>query len=353
MMGRTPTQDELAASYARSLAMPLPDQVQTLSALQFAAAYDKAKPWAVGPFERDDRLTFRRPAEWSDPTGIGWRSGSLFNPSLLPEGPLLHLYYRASPRMETLDSRIGHAVFDSRTGEWQDDVANPLVYPTLGNEAWGCEDPKVYRGPDGYFLAYNGAWGVTDDQRSEYGSDLFSGDVGCDINLMYSADLRVWEKLGSIVPREISRLWAKAAVVPRDGSGTAVAFDGVYLMFLSEGCGGALTVGRSTDLRTWKFEPAAYLDTSSLGRLHEVSTALVLPGGREFILDFFYEDESGQYQAGQALYDVSNPFAASAVSQAGMLAWGGVVEWEGNWLFAQGWDAPVGIPEIYFYRAEV
>ncbi len=352
-MAPSPTREELAASYARSLAMQLPDQVASLATLQFAGAFENAKPWAIGPFQRDEQLTFRRPAEWQDPTGIGWRSGALFNPSLIPDGPLLHLFYRASPRMETLDSRIGHAVYDSRTGEWQDNPSNPIVYPTHENETWGCEDPKVFRGPDGFYLAYNGAWEVTPDQRRDYGADLFSSDVGCDIKMMYSPDLREWTKLGQVVPHDISMLWAKAAVVPRDGTGRAVPFDGKYHMYLSEGCGGKLTVGRSADLRSWKFEPVDYLDISALGRLHEVSTALVLPGGREFILDFFYEDEAGEYQAGQALYEVSDPIHPLAISPAGILAWGGVIEWEGSWLFAQGWDAPVGVPEIYFYRAEL
>ena len=80
------------------------------------------------------------------------------------------------------------------------------------------------------------------------------GDVGVDINMAESADLIHWEKKGPIFPREMSHLWAKAAVIAKDGSGNALKINGKYMMFVSEGCGGKEVVGYSPDMRHWEFQ---------------------------------------------------------------------------------------------------
>ena len=172
---------------------------------------------------------------------------------MIERGDELHLFYRASPRKESTASRIGHAV--RRDGAWHDSPANPVVYPTLANETLGCEDPKVYALDDGYVLFYNAIW------RREDGS------VAVDIMSAVSDDLEHWEKRGLVVPYEVSEYWAKGAVLPRDEHGRAVRIGGEYLMFLSEGCGGRPTIGRSADGLDWRFETQPYLDLTPLRRL--------------------------------------------------------------------------------------
>ena len=75
-------------------------------------------------------------------------------------------------------------------------------------------------------------------------------DIGCDINLSVSDNLVNWTKIGPIVPHEVSRLWCKGAVIPRNANGDAVRVGGEFLMYLSEGCNGPLHIGRSVDLVT-------------------------------------------------------------------------------------------------------
>jgi hypothetical protein len=344
------TTEALRASYADAMCHEnaLTDAISTDD---FSARYPTRTGWAIGPFARDDDYTFRPEGQWPDPTGIGWTSSSIFNPSLIEKNGDLHLFYRASPRKESLSSRIGHAVFSPRTGGWADDEANPIVYPTADNELLGCEDPKVYSADGRYYLFYNGIWplaGAAEVERyPSPGNPL--GDVGCDINLAVSDDLVTWQKLGLVVPYEVSRLWAKGAVIPTDEHGEAVRFDGEYLMFLSEGCNGRLTVGRSTDMVHWRFEPQPYLDVSALGSLHEVACAVVT--GDDLVLDFFYGDADGRFAAGQARYDVRHPFEQLELNEGGSLAWGGLRRWRGAWTFAQGWDAPAGERELYLYRS--
>jgi hypothetical protein len=84
-----------------------------------------------------------------------------------------------------------------------------------------------------------------------------------------------------------------------------------------------------------------------------VACAIVTDEGRdELVLDFFYADANGDFAAAQALYDISQPFTQKAVNQGGSLAWGGLLTFGGRWMFAQGWDAPSGSREMYFYRAD-
>lgn len=310
-------------------------------------AQDDGADWAPGPFARDDAFGFELTGQWPDPTGIGWRSESIFNPSLLVRGDELHVFYRASPKKESLASRIGHAVYVRGSG-WRDDPGNPVVFPTLPNEELGVEDPKLYRLGDRYVMFYNAIFATTDDDRSRHPSPGYPvHDVGVDINVAVSDDLVTWTKLGPITDRAATRLWAKGAVIPRAADGSAVAIDGEYLMYVSEGFDGALTVGRSRDLLAWTFEPQPYLDLTPLdGHLHEVATATVV--GDALVLDFFYSDASG-WAAARAEYALAAPFAQRRIARGGTLAWGGLVRFENRWMFAQGWDARPDRRELQVY----
>ena len=325
-----------------------------ISTDQFSAHYDERPDWAVGPFARDGSLTFELTGQWDDPTGIGWTSDSIFNPTMIARGDELHLFYRASPRKESTASRIGHAVHRPGSG-WTDDLGNPVIYPTFENETLGCEDPKVYAVDGRYVMFYNGIRSIAGSpDREKYPSPEYPlGDVGCDIMVAVSDDLVTWEKRGLAVPYPVSRLWAKGAVIPRNAAGEAVKIGGEYLMFLSEGCGGVPTVGRSSDLVKWRFERQPYLDLGELGgSLYEVACAVVGAHAEDdLVLDFFYSDADGQFAAAQAHYSTNDPFTQLAVNRGGSLAWGGLLQLDGDWVFAQGWDAPSHTREMYVYRS--
>ncbi len=329
------------------------EQTNALAQDDFSGEYSSRPDWAIGPFTKDDSLTFTLETQWDDPTGIGWTSESIFNPSVIERDGELTMFYRASPRKETTSSRIG--VARHTTNGWVDDAANPVLYPTLDNELLGCEDPKIYRADGRYYLFYNGIFPATDEDRAAFPSPGYRVEtVGCDINLAVSDDLVEWQKLGPIIDHEVSRLWAKGAVIPRNSDGEAVRIDGEFLMYLSEGCNGVPHVGRSNDMISWRFEPQPYLDLAPLnGSLHEVACAVTGHDSDRLVLDFFYGDEHGRFAAAQALYSVDAPFEQLALNSGGSLSWGGLTQHEGTWLFAQGWDAPRGSREIYFYRGGV
>lgn len=343
------TRDALAANYQTEVTLEKRHDPQG----RFSARYESTPPWSIGPFRRDPSLTFTPDQQWPDPTCVSWSASAIFNPSLIQDEDRIVVFYRASPSMESTASRIGMAVYDPATG-WTDGPGNPIIYPTLDNELLGCEDPKIYRADGRYFLFYNGIFPIDAPDARKYPSPNHPiADVGCDINLAVSDDLVNWTKLGPIVPHEVSRLWCKGAVIPRDSNGNAIRSGGEYLMYLSEGCNGTLQVGRSDDLIEWRFEECAYLDLGPLGgALYEVACATVSEADPEhLVLDFFYNAGVEGKSAAQALYRRDSPFTQIAVNKGGCLAWGGLIQHRGTWLFAQGWDAPTGIRELSFYRS--
>ncbi|ROS50541.1 helix-turn-helix domain-containing protein [Frigoribacterium sp. PhB24] len=103
-----------------------------------------------------------------------------------------HLFYRASPGKESLGSRIGHATLAlTPEGEpapgatWVDDPANPVLRPTLDDELFGTEDPKVFRAEGHFWLFYNGVFPITEEAR--VAARLTQGEVGRRAGLPQSA----------------------------------------------------------------------------------------------------------------------------------------------------------------------
>ena len=336
----------LRLNYLAALNQEIPGDIVELSQGNFLSVLEKALDWQIGPFQPEPNLGFTKVAQLSDPTGIGWTSSSIFNPSIIEEADELHLFYRAAVKKESLGSRIGHAIYSPENG-WVN-LNDPAIFPSEPNEALSTEDPKVYRiAPRRFIMFYNGVWRADKEAIATYQKPF--GDIACDIKYAVSEDLISWEKRGLVVPYEISRLWAKGAVIPRDGFGNAVKINGEYLMFLSEGCGGSQFIGRSSDAIDWSFEQETYLTLPpQMGRhIYEVATAVI--NGDRMILDFMYQDNDGKHAGAQALYDVNNPRKPLDLAVGATLSWGGLIKYRNRWTMAQGWDAPSGTEQIFFY----
>lgn len=339
--------DTLRSNYLAAFNQEIREEITGLTEGQFIDKYESSKSWAIGPFAKNDELTFRKTTQMPDPTGIGWTSSSIFNPSIIEHNRSLYLFYRAAVKKESLGSRIGLAIYTPGTG-WQDSPNNPMIYPTEENEILSVEDPKVYKyGENKFIMFYNGAWAATPDQILEY--DKPYGEISVDIKFALSSDLINWEKQGLAVPYSVSKLWAKGAVIPRDLNGNAVKINGKYLMFLSEGCGGKQVVGNSIDMRNWEFEEIQYLPLPKEMGTHIYEVACAVVDGSQLILDFMYNSHTNEHLGSQVRYELNNPFQPIEFTTNSTLAWGGMIKYQGNWCFAQGWDAPSGTEEIYFY----
>ncbi|MCG9894265.1 MAG: hypothetical protein MH204_02160 [Fimbriimonadaceae bacterium] len=327
---------------------------ENLSQPAFCGDYGEAAPdWRIGPFVQDESMTFTKTRPWDDPTGIGWTSSVLANPTMIEHEGLLHMFYRANPSKESLGGRVGHAVFGP-DGRWTDLSGPPVLYPETSDEVGSLEDPKIYRVGEVYHLFYNSVW----FPEPSVAAAIRQGgrDWGATVVTKHavSRDLVHFDRLGQVVPYEVSQGWSKGAVIPRSPHGEAVPIRGRYLMFLSEGCGDRQVIGSSVDMIDWEFEAAEYLTLpKEMGRLAEVACCVAdfEPTGRMLVLDFFYRDPQGEWRAGQALYDHERLDRPLEICTGGSLAWGGLLRHQGAWLVMQGWDSPADRQEMYAYRS--
>lgn len=339
--------ETLRTNYLAAFNQEIREEIAGLTEGQFIDKYEPNKNWAIGPFAKNEELTYRKTSQMPDPTGIGWTSSSIFNPSIIEYKGSLYLFYRAAVKKESLGSRIGLAIYTPSLG-WQDGPTNPVLYPTEENEILSVEDPKIYKyGENQFIMFYNGGWAATADQIAEYKKPY--GEVSVDIKFALSSDLINWQKQGLAVPYSVSKLWAKGAVIPRDEHGSAVKINGKYLMFLSEGCGDKQVVGNSSDMINWDFVEIAYLPLPSEMGTHIYEVACAVVDGQNLILDFMYNSHENEHLGAQVKYAIDDPFTPLEFTTNSTLAWGGMIKYQGNWCFAQGWDALRDTEEIYFY----
>ena len=296
--------------------------------------------WAIGPFTRDSEPTL-------EPTDRGWEAGRIFNLSLIEQNDALFAFYRATPddRIDQ-DSRIGLAWSEDGM-EFRRHTENPILEPTEAYEQRGCEDPKVYKHDDEFFLFYNCVWE----------SEGFWGDHGqsrCNICLATSQDLFHWEKHGQIVPATLTNGWAKGAVIPHDPQGRPVKIDGQYLMYIGELDMDHQLIGTSEDMVNWDFEYQKFIDPMpDLGveSIHEPASLLTdIPGREEdMIMTFNYaasdelrerlhlENAAGNNYppSGQALYSKSDPTELKEFTPEPAGSWGGIIQYDDEWVFPE------------------
>lgn len=339
----------ISEAYRACLAEP-EVQFASLSQDQFSGNYGPApESWRIGPFQKDGTMTFRKILPMDDPYDIGWKSTMIGNPTMIERDGWLHLFYRAYPAKESFCTFIGHARYRPESG-WEDLSGPPALYPVESDELYSVEDAKLYRHDGRYFLFYNSVWRPDAETSARIRQGYRDWGSLVVTKVAVSEDLENFERVGQVVPYEISLGWSKGAVIPRNGAGEAVRIGGKFLMFLSEGCGDQQYVGFSDDLLHWDFKPHTYLELH-FGEVSEVACCIAEfePSGQFFFLDFMYKIREGAYRAGQALYHVEEPFRPLVIAEGGSLAWGGLLKYRGRWILGQGWDGKPGDQDLFFY----
>lgn len=168
--------------------------------------------WAPGPFAKHEDNPIM------EPQGDGFEAMAVFNPTVIVEDGIFYMLYRAEDRKGV--SRIGLA----ESGDGINFVRRPepVLSPTERYEIWGgCEDPRVVRIEDTYYLTYT----AYDGWRAK-------------LALATSTDLVHWEKHGVIIPWP----WSKAgAIVPW-------RINGRYVMYFGDS---SIWIAYSDDLIDW------------------------------------------------------------------------------------------------------
>lgn len=161
-------------------------------------------------------------------------SKAAFNPAVIKEGENYFMLYRAQGKDDGFTGKIGLA--KSKNGFNFVKHSEPVIVPDREFDSFGCEDPRIVKIGDTYYLTYVGNPG-------RYG-------VG-NICLATSKDLIHWKKHGSVLKPE-SR-WDKGQV--KAGAILPHRINGKYIMYFmgeSEPWKTAIGVAFSEDLFHWR-----------------------------------------------------------------------------------------------------
>lgn len=245
----------------------------------------RENPWQLEPFRKFGENPILLPR------GQTWEAKDIFNPAAWANQDSVWLLYRAEDSSGIGQwngtSRIGLA--SSADGYRFHRDARPVLVPT---ESWeqpgGCEDPRVVKIRDTFYLTYTAYDGQT-----------------ARLALATSPDLRHWEKQGLVFP---NRGWTKSgAILDRPVNGR-------YWMYFGDT---DIRAAWSEDLRHWTVAEEPVLRP----RHGQFDSRLVEPGPPPvmtesgILLMYNGANDSLVYTSGQALLDPGDPTRVMARSQ--------------------------------------
>jgi predicted GH43/DUF377 family glycosyl hydrolase len=233
--------------------------------------------WELQPFVKYDGNPILKPE------GTTWQSKDIFNPAAWADGDSIWLLYRAEDSTGigrwNGTSRIGLAY--TTDGLHFEREPDPVLEPDHDWELpGGCEDPRVVKIGDVFYLTYTGYDGQT-----------------ARLAMASSTNLRSWEKHGVLFP---DRGWTKSGAI------LATAIDGVYWMYFGDT---NIWAAHSSDLRQWTVVEEPVLRP----RPGYFDSRLVEPGPPPIMTDdgilLLYNgaNDTLAYASGQVLLDRKNP----------------------------------------------
>ncbi len=265
--------------------------------------------WQVGPFEKYANNPILVPQ------GETWEAKDVFNPAAWTDGETVWMLYRAEDTTGTGvwhgTSRIGLA--GSTDGFTFEREPEPVLEPT---ETWetpgGCEDPRVVKVGETFYLTYTAYDGET-----------------ARLALASSNDLRAWTKHGLVFP---DRGWTKSGAI------LTTPVDSTYWMYFGDT---NIWAAHSTDLLNWTVVEEPVLRP----RPGYFDSRLVEPGPQPLLTDdgivllYNAADSALVYAAGQALFDPADPTKLIARTDTPFMTPTTVLEQTGqvpNVVFIQG-----------------
>ncbi len=221
----------------------------------------------------------------------GFEAKAVYNPAVVIVDGIFWMLYRAEAGDECT-GRIGLA--KSEEGIHFSRRPEPVIVPEYDYEAGGCEDPRIVRIGDAFYLTYVGCPGKGE---------------GCHICLATSKDLVRWEKHGPVL--QPAHAWASrqakaGAILPQKINGRYV----MYFMGEVKPWETAIGIAYSDDLLHW-YEPLE--EPVLLPRQGYFDSKGVEPGPPPVLLDegvlLVYNGwgEDHTYKPGWALFSGEQP----------------------------------------------
>jgi len=181
----------------------------------------------IGPFVDYEENPILLPVQ-------GFASKRIFNPTVMLEGGAFYMLYRGQTDDE-IWGRIGLAI--SSDGVNFTRHPDPVIVPEHEYEKEGCEDPRITKIGDPYYLTYQGTV-----DRYEV----------CTVCLATSTDLYHWEKHGLALKAEPGR-WDSGQI--KAGAICPEKIKGRYVMYITgeeERWKPAIGIAYSDDLLHWQ-----------------------------------------------------------------------------------------------------
>jgi len=215
----------------------------------------------------------------------GLRETATYNPASILKDRKVFLLYRSEEGYgNNAISRINLA--SSRDGfNFKCYSRNPIIDIESEEEKMGCEDPRIIKIENKYFLTY-----------TAYSGKDKSGDYKIKLCGAVSKDLINWRKIGSLIPKDKS-----GAIVQN------YKFEGKYVMYFG---GKIIRVAFSKDLKRWRVFPRPVISArkGNFFDNHLVeggAPPIVTKGG---ILVFYNgKNDKGKFSTGLAIFDKNNP----------------------------------------------
>ena len=206
---------------------------------------------------------------------------AVFNPCSIIHEDKIYLIYRAmgSSNISTLCLAISEDGYNFEKYE-----NNPIIKPGLPEEKQGCEDPRITKIGDFFYLTYT----AYDGKHPERSENIYTA-------LAVSKNLVDWEKLG-IIAKDIKA----AAIFPEK-------INNKYVMFIG---GKKIYLGHSSDLIKWKIDKKPLLDI----REDKFDSKYVETGPppivhKDFLILFFNTaDKKSIFHPSLAILDKDNPY---------------------------------------------
>jgi predicted GH43/DUF377 family glycosyl hydrolase len=125
----------------------------------------------------------------------GFESKRVYNPAVIIVNNIFYMFYRAESG-DDCTGRIGMA--ESKDGiHFKRFKRNPIIFPEYDYEKRGCEDPRIVKIENTFWLTYVG-----------------NSKDGANICLASSKDLIHWKKHGPVIdPKKYGRAQVKAGVI--------------------------------------------------------------------------------------------------------------------------------------------
>jgi len=213
---------------------------------------------------------------------LSYEKGCTYNPCAIVHNKKIFLIYRAEGQEDDSVSSLCLAISDDGYN-FKKYRNNPIIQPTLPEEKKGCEDPRISKIGDTFYLTYT----AYESYNQKKGNKI-------SISLATSKDLIHWKKHGSILKN------TKAGYIyPKK-------INGEYLMFVGDS---NIKIARSKNLKNWKLDENSFLETRKTNfdsKLVEVGPPFIELGDK-IIMIYNSANDNLEYAPSYLVLDKQNP----------------------------------------------